>query len=96
MLEICVPETHFGIDDDDVREALSRLKWQRRIVVAGGRHAKRFHPAPAPRPDVAAPAHRPPITQADIDIELAKRRQKIPPQMEARCDLAACSSAAGQ
>jgi len=96
VLEIRVPDTHFAMKEDDVREALSRLKWQRRIVIAGGRHAKRFQPAPAPKPDVAVPAHRPPITQADIDVELAKRRQKIPPQMEAGCDLAARSSAAGQ
>ena len=93
MLEIRVPETHFGIDQGDVSKALGRLKWHRQIVIAGGRQAKRSHPAPAP--NVAAPA-RAPITQADIDAEVAKRRQRIPPQMEAGCDLAACSSAAGQ
>jgi hypothetical protein len=95
VLEIRVPDTHFAMKEDDLREVLSRLKWQRGIVITGGRQVNRSHltraAIPGPRP-----ASRPPITQADIDAEIAKRRQKMPPQMEAGCDLAACSSAAGQ
>jgi hypothetical protein len=92
VLEIRLPDGHFGIDHGDVRNAAERLKWQRRIVITGGRQQPQ--PAPAAKPEAAAPA-RPPITQADIDAELAKRRQKIPPQMEAGCDLAARAAAGG-
>jgi hypothetical protein len=92
VLEIRLPDGHFGVDQSDVRKAAERLKWQRRIVITGGRQQPQ--PAPAAKPEPAAPA-RPPITQADIDAELAKRRQKIPPQMEAGCDLAARVAAGG-
>jgi hypothetical protein len=94
-LEIRVPDTRFAMKENDVREALSRLNWQRRIVIIGGRQVNRSRLGPAAIPAPGA-SSRPPITQADIDAEVAKRRQRIPPQMEAGCDLAAYSSAAGQ
>jgi hypothetical protein len=93
-LEIRVPDTRFAMTEGDVRKVLDRLKWQRGIVITGGRQVNRSHLTPAAIPG-PRPVSRPPITQADIDAEIAKRRQKIPPQMEAGCDLTACSSAAG-
>jgi hypothetical protein len=78
--------------DGTVVDGHLRLKWQSRIVITGGRQQPQ--PAPAAKPEAAAPA-RPPITQADIDVEVAKRRQKMPPQMETECDLAARAAAGG-
>jgi hypothetical protein len=81
-LEIHLPDGHIGIDQCDISKASERLKWDRRILTSGGR--QRPHPASAAKREAATPT-RPLITQADIDVELAKRRQKLTPQMEAGC-----------
>jgi hypothetical protein len=79
----------WGIPEADMRQALERPGWRRRNVIHGSK------PKPAPqRAGPPAPA-RPPITQADVERELAKRRQKIPPQKQAGCDLATRVAAGG-
>ena len=91
-LEIHLPDEHIGIDQCDIRKASERLKWHRRILITGGRQQPQ--PASAAKREPVAPT-RPLITQADIDVELAKRRQKLTLQMEAGYDLDARAAAGG-
>ena len=85
-LEIRLPDGHFGIAKGDVRRAVDRLKWPCLIVIADGRQKS--------QPGPAAPTCAP-ITQADIDAELLKRREKKTPQMEAGYDLPSRAAAGG-
>ena len=79
VLEIRLPPDRFGVlVESDVRAALARLGWQRRIAITGGPQAKQQPAAaPATKPAAAAPS-RAPITQADIDREVRRQKQPAP------------------
>lgn len=75
-LQVYASDRYFRTTEGDVCAAVARLGWQRRILITGGLDAKRQPvAAPTAKQEAARPA-RSAITQADVDAEVAKRRQK--------------------
>jgi hypothetical protein len=95
-LKIHLSDRQFGIVEGDIRRAAERQGWQRRIAITGGKQAKHPNPAPAAKPEAAAPS-RPAVTQADIDrvVEENRRQRQSSARMEptrARGDFGELSS----
>jgi hypothetical protein len=77
QIDIHLPGKTFKIPGEDLRDAVARLGWQRRIIIHGGRETKHSKSG-AIATQESQPSERQPITQADIDRVLARTGRKLP------------------